>query len=471
MDGSGNTLQEPKTQMKSEKIDQAVEDFVSKISLTQSDIDRIESAYRGLTSYLGNHLSDDNNEAPRCYRQGSFENGTVIVPLDGGEYDVDIIVEYGSWPEDPDQALALLATTVKSHKTYSDKVSAKKSCIRVEYTDDSTGKFHVDLVPARPGAVGTKIEVPRKGDGWHVSDPKAYTAWCKAQGENFQKIVKIFKRWRDETENVKSSVKSIQLQVLVAEAMVELAVDLPISELVRRTFINLHENVDELEDNTPLWNPVLPEEDLASSWSATNRKHFKDSLDAAVEILQQIESAADEDAAFDLWRSLLGEDFPVPSDLEVETKSSTLHRLDPAARSWTVDSFEESLLLQVEVETHSTRTRPLKPHEQRALKSGRKLKFNLRKDSIPPHAEVWWQVTNTGTHARLVNQLRGDFIAAKARNLHSDSANQFEHWENTAYHGTHVVQAFVIVDGAVWGRSNEIDVRISNRDFWRRLRR
>lgn len=452
--------------MKIETIDQAVDDFISKISLTQSDIERIESAYRGLTNYLDNNLSDDDDEAPTCYRQGSFENGTVIIPLNGGEYDVDIIVEYEGWPECADQALARLATTVKGNKTYSDKVVAKKSCIRVEYADDSTGKFHVDLVPARTITGETKVEVPRRGDGWHTSAPKDYTAWCEDQGEIFQDIVKVFKRWRDETATVKSSIKSIQLQVLIAEGIKEVAAELPISELVKQTFINLKKIVDGLDDDSPLWNPVLPEEDLASSWPESSRKHFREALTFAVETIQQIESTEDGVAAFDLWRSLLGEDFPEPSDYEVEARTSTLHRQEPAAQGWRVSPFETPISLQVAVETHSRKTRPLKPNEQRALKSGRKMKFTLGNVAIPSRAEVWWQVTNTGTHARSVNQLRGNFIRPKARDLQSESANHLEHWEETAYHGTHVVQAFVVADGAVWGRSNEVDVRVSNRDFW-----
>ncbi len=457
--------------MKSESIDLAFEAFISKISLTKTDCDRIESAYRGLTRVLESKLSDGGCEF-EYYRQGSFENGTVVSPLDGGEYDVDIVVEYEEWPDQAKDTLDFLASTVKENRTYSSKVRSKRSCVRVEYASNETGKFHVDLVPARPFGTGTKIEVPREGEGWHVSDPRAFSEWCEGLGEQYRNVVKIFKRWRDENETTKASIKSIQLQVLVAEAMsgIEAGVSLP--SVVRDTFKHLKIIISRRDTGFSLWNPVLPQEDLASSWSESGRKSFERSLDHALELINGMERSQDEAEVFDYWKELLGRDFPDLAEFEVEEKASTSHRMTPSSRGWAIDAnSERALKIQVEKEVYGRKTRPLKTHEKRALEHDSKLKFSLSDEGIPLGSEVWWQVTNTGKHADSVSQLRGTFIPARARNLNSFSDNQFVHWENTAYHGTHTVQAFVVKHGVLWGRSNVLDIRVANVPFWRKMRK
>jgi hypothetical protein len=46
-----------------------------------------------------------------------------------------------------------------------------------------------------------------------------YTEWCRGQGEVFARTIKILKRWRDEQQAVHAAIKSVVLQVLVAEVM------------------------------------------------------------------------------------------------------------------------------------------------------------------------------------------------------------------------------------------------------------
>ena len=76
----------------------------------------------------------------------------------------------------------------------------------------------------------------------------------------------------------------------------------------------------------------------------------------------------------------------------------------------------------------------------------------------PNHVEVWWQVANTGGHARASAALRGEIF--KGHDLTGKAlAKESENWESTAYTGSHLIRALLVrnhcvVATAAWFRVN-----------------
>jgi hypothetical protein len=91
-----------------------------------------------------------------------------------------------------------------------------------------------------------------------------------------------------------------------------------------------------------------------------------------------------------------------------------------------------------------------------------RLKFRAHTTVSAPH-EVWWQVVNTGPHARAADCLRGRLF---------QSTNQNEplvNVEPTRFSGKHWVECFIVRGGFIVARSGRFFVPIYNpeRPFWR----
>jgi hypothetical protein len=76
---------------------------------------------------------------------------------------------------------------------------------------------------------------------------------------------------------------------------------------------------------------------------------------------------------------------------------------------------------------------------------------SLRFEVIPANlgAEIYWQITNTGTEARNANDLRGRFEAGTSLKK-----------ETARYRGTHFIECFAIRSGVCVARSGEFVVNI-----------
>ena len=179
--------------------------FMESIELTQTQVDRIESARKSLSSELEKAFGLGGDEV---FAQGSFANGTAARPVEGGQYDVDIVAATAKEEDTAADAIGNLYEALADTR-YKEMIEERKPCVRVTYADDYIGGFHVDVVPVRvsSGDTGAPHEAPRKGSGWHPTAPSEYTAWCANGGEDFRRTVRMFKRWRDEQQDVRKAVK------------------------------------------------------------------------------------------------------------------------------------------------------------------------------------------------------------------------------------------------------------------------
>lgn len=312
----------------SEKVIQLINSFKifhSAIELKQTQNDKIDSAVRGLRAHLGKYYDiEPEHQVQWMFPQGSYANGTAVKPADPkkGEYDVDLVILSGTAEQSADDALNELKIALESSDTYKKMLEPDRPpCVRVRYADDEIGGFHVDLVPARHTVDGATtaapLEVPRRGEGWHGSDPEAFTKWAKDGGETFQRQVMMLKRWRDENQSARQSIKSIVLQVLISEAIGDEISD---AAQVEGVFSRMNAMLQAHQAPPDICNPVLPEEVLTKRWTRSSFDDFKAVLAEAAQTAKEALFAADDEAAHAAWRKLFGNDFPPYSGEDKDRK-------------------------------------------------------------------------------------------------------------------------------------------------------
>lgn len=286
------------------QLDDAFEEFLDKIALDGFPEEKMQRAWDRLHDYL---------TGSRVYRevflQGSWANDTAIRPKDSkGEYDVDVVAERPSAPDDSAaDALKELEDLLGADGDYRKRLNRDKPCVRLEYADDGTGSFHIDIVPARPAG---PLDVALRRRGWKPSNPKGYTQWCAQQGVQFLRAVRILKRWRDENQPARSSIKSIVLQVLIGDALAATGPCPSDAHTVVAAMEGIVRRLEPHRDSAPeVPNPVLPSENLTERWPEADYRQFRREVQAAAQLARSA-LEADPATSHDEWRSLLGKDFP-----------------------------------------------------------------------------------------------------------------------------------------------------------------
>lgn len=430
------------------------EQFLENIALGPRQVERMNSAANTVASFLSACYGLSEGDV---FYQGSYANGTAIEPVEGGEYDVDLVSVCADPGAQPNEALNDLEQRFAADGRFRDRIKRKNPCVRLAYAPDDVGRFHVDVVPVRASAFAP-FEAPRRNQGWKGTAPAEYTAWCKARGPLFMRTVQILKRWRSEQQTVRSAIKSIVLQVLVSGAMPAIEDD---AARIAATVRALHSQLSGLQEPPVVRNPVLSSENLAAAWSKQAFKSFVSELVEAVEVIDEAMNASDVVEAVDAWRELLGDDFPtLPSDALGIQLGDYSHAQTPAQKGWTEHPdprFQVRIEATRERGKHGRVARPVRSNGEPVF-AGNRLRFKAHATE-PIHSEVWWQVANTGGHARASNGLRGQIFKAKTMGGKL-SDDETVNWEGTAYTGRHLIRAMLVRNRTVVATSNWFQVNI-----------
>jgi predicted nucleotidyltransferase len=429
--------------------------FLANISLGSPQVPRMNRAWEAVASFLVESFEIDSGNV---FLQGSYANGTAIEPAAEGEYDIDVVVICAGAEVTANDALDDLERRFLADGRYRDRVRRKQPCVRLEYADDDVGSFHVDVVPVRVGLADGPLDAPRRDKGWKPTAPAEYSAWCRDHGDLFLRTVKMLKRWRAEQQTVRGAIKSIVLQVLVANAMPATQDD---AERVAETLRVLQSQLGGLTEPPAVTNPVLPSENLAAGWSNESFRSFMAELDEAVEWSTKALATDDPIEAADLWAEMFGEDFPTesPSDLGLQVGDFS-HAQTPEQMGWReAPNANYSVSVSAAIQRGKrSKTRRNYPSGGHPIVENHWLRFKAH-IVAPHHVEVWWQVANTGDHARSVGGLRGEIF--RGRDVKKQqAADQTENWETTAYTGSHLVRAMLVRDNVAFAKSDWFRVNI-----------
>lgn len=111
----------------------------------------------------------------RISPQGSFALGTVIKPLSGLEYDVDLLCRFTAFAGrlGPADLKRVLGDRIRENRTYLPILHEMLRCWRLDYA----GEFHMDITPSIPNPAcphGGELIPDRKLRAWKPTNPSGY---------------------------------------------------------------------------------------------------------------------------------------------------------------------------------------------------------------------------------------------------------------------------------------------------------
>ncbi|MFT4080825.1 SMODS domain-containing nucleotidyltransferase [Rhodomicrobium sp.] len=191
-------------------------DFLSDtVNLNQTRLDRLEDRITAIKTFIRD--ADWEPRISAFIEQGSWAHGTIIKPVDGGEFDADLLVKVHpivGWSAA--QYVRELGRAFLDSNRYGDKTVVYDYCVTITYADDCK----IDIAPLvmdrdQQGA----LEVCNKRkDEFEDSQPVEYTRWMREKngysGNNsFRKATRLIKYIRDIKKRF--SCQSVLLTTLI----------------------------------------------------------------------------------------------------------------------------------------------------------------------------------------------------------------------------------------------------------------
>lgn len=426
--------------------------FLTNINPSKTTIDYISSVQTNLRDYLKNH-SKYKDIFEDSFLSGSYAKHTSIRPVLGDKKrDVDIIVvtNYTS-VNDSKNVIEELKDILVEKKIY-ESATVQSHSVGIELSG-----IAIDIVPVIVDEDDDSLYYVGDVDtgDWIKTDPKGHKSWSTTinveNNNKYKPLVKIFKWWRRTNcpEDVKYP-KGITLEKIIADNIGESTIKTEdmLIETMQNIISAYKEDYVDLEENPVIEDPSekIEGNDLLSGYSENDFKEFILKIEEHIELLN-IEGTGN-----DVWKKILGNEFPS------ETKIS--------------NSFEISAITRCLTASH--RQRPLWPYQRggaafiqltvtqsngiivdytnngEALEKYCSLQFKAVTTVKKPFI-VKWQIVNTGEEAMMAKGLRGGFDDSDCNDIKN---------ETTQYKGTHSVQCFIIKKGVCVAKSKEFIINI-----------
>ena len=216
-------------------------------------------------------------------------------------------------------------------------------------------------------------------------------------------------------------------------------------------------------DVPELADPGLEDEVIKTSMT---KEEFDFFLRVVEDSLDQAKRARDEEdkvKSSELWREIFGDEFPLYDEEEIEETKAAARVFQPGDAShaehpsWDMQLKGHKSKVRISARLYSANKakmfRTFKSNSK-AVRSGLWIKFEAT-TRIRGGYDVYWQVVNTGRHAKAEDDLRGKIFLA-------DSNQPLVQWEHTLYTGKHWIECYIVQDGVCVARSRPFYVNIRN---------
>ncbi|RLP27598.1 nucleotidyltransferase [Mesorhizobium sp. YM1C-6-2] len=448
------------------------------VNLNQTRIDRLEENIQALQSFIRK-----SNWTPRIKgfeEQGSWAHDTIIKPVDGGEFDADLLVMVDpveGWSAS--DYVKTLGQQFSQSELYADKCKVWDYCVTITYAGDRK----VDIAPCVASRVSEiSLEVCNKKENtFERSEPVEYTKWLKERNDysglnSFRKATRLIKYLRDiKTRFTCSSVLLTTLLGKQIEWFDKGTSDFSDTPTTLRTiFARLDDWLQERPYKPRVENPKLSTEDFAGSWTEDQYRNFRSFIHKYrgwIDDAYQMEGRSESIAA---WRKVFGDDFAkgeeikaVKSTLEEASGVKSLllasaahldglvdvvqkfglsilpgnfnrpsHMQSPPWKQLASPSSNVTVIAVWHRGQHSSYGRAVLPGDVLPRNGG--LWFDAKVNAgqtVPSGYRVQWRITNTGAMAFARRQLRGGFYPPTIGS---------RLWESLEYRGVHIAEAFII---------------------------
>ena len=150
------------------------------IQLPDNKRKEISDSYKAVAEYINNNNDLAEDVDVSIYYHGSFAIDTVIKPIKGEDFDLDIVVEFDSSKKEmsANKFYNSFLETFKDGR-YGDMVEEYRNSVRLNYESN----YHFDIMPSVPlRANSHALYVPdAKKHDWVIRSPKTYIDWFMAQ--------------------------------------------------------------------------------------------------------------------------------------------------------------------------------------------------------------------------------------------------------------------------------------------------
>ena len=282
-------------------------DFLSNtVNINQSRLDRLN----GHVDAVRTHLSRNLEGFEKVERQGSYALRTIIKPIEGREYDADILLFMKYEPgKDPADYIAEVYKCLRESGTYKEMVHRKTRCAYLDYAGD----FHLDIVPCVEVG-GRRYVCNRETNEFEPTDGTGYRDWFNRKNSitngNLKRATRLLKYMRDHKGNF--TAPSILLTTLIGNAVYDHENDANFKN-VADTLLTICSRINQFLQANPgqpeIRNPVLPEETFTRHWDAAKYKNFREKFDVYTRTVVDAYNETDPHKSAQKWRKLFGDDF------------------------------------------------------------------------------------------------------------------------------------------------------------------
>lgn len=407
---------------------------------------------------------------------GSYRRYTAV----GDIKDVDVVVLTNFDINDPEATPAKVLRKLKAAlaRCYKDPENPEyqRRSIRVNdpLPDKPNAELTLDIIPAVAlYGEDNALWVPdREQCQWIQSHPKGHLRYVNNLNSDehskgrFVPLVKIVKWWWKyqctvrQPKVVRPKPKGFWVECLTAENFD------PKQVSFAEHFIVTLENILGKYGSSPIYvptlnDPGLPTQTIKTDMDIDEFKVFMTTVDECLTKAKQALAEEDPVTSSVCWREIFGDTFPLydADETEETRKSAKAIQLGDTSHieplRWQIDG---SRRYKVQIDAHlynEGKTKRLAGINSngRLVQSGLSVMYKVW-TNVPAPYDVYWQVVNTGTHARQVNALRGKFFPGN-----------LVQWESTLYTGKHWIQCFIIKDGVCLASSERFYLNIKNPAF------
>lgn len=446
------------------------------VNLNQTRLTLLDDRAETIKDFL--RASDWEPTISTFIEQGSWAHDTIIRPVDGGEFDADLLVRVrpvDGWSAA--QYVKELGRVFRESSRYSDKTVVYDYCVTITYADDCK----IDIAPLVMDREyqGTLEVCDKRNDKFDESQPIEYTRWMREKngysGNNsFRKATRLIKYIRDIKKRF--SCQSVLLTTLIGHRIEwfdkdsDAFADTP--SALQTIMGRLDDWLQARPDKPVVSNPSLPAEDFADLWNDTQYTNFRNFVNKYRNWIDEAIDAETRSESIEKWRKVFGDEFAknenaAKAEASAKQKTTALLMEGAAHLDGLVDSvidFGISILpswFRTPAHLQSPRWPPAEHvsrnvqvfAEHRAHQNSGKVYPINTGEALPPRGGLWfdvrvnkfqsvpadcyvrWRITNTGAVAMALKKGRGGFETPTDGN---------RRWEALEYHGVHMAEAFII---------------------------
>ncbi|MBV1834471.1 SMODS domain-containing nucleotidyltransferase [Novacetimonas pomaceti] len=466
------------------------------VNLNQTRINLLEGNVDAIKSFIRQSTWE-----PRIRgfaEQGSWAHDTIIRPVDGDEFDADLLVmvdPVAGWTAK--DYVTELGKVFANSATYGEKTKVWDYCVTITYQ----GERKVDVAPCVVSRlVPDQIEVcDRTADKFERSEPIAYTQWLRERntlsgGNSFRKVTRLLKYLRDiKTTFTCPSVlltTLLGMQIHWYDKDSDAFADVPTT--LRKVMQRLDDWLQARPTKPRVENPKLNSEDFAAAWTDTQYSNFRNFINKYRGWIDDAYAAEGKTDSIAAWRKIFGTAFAKGETVEASrglsegmslaksllvSTAAHLNELVDAVRDFGVSilptsfyhiphmrqpTWPRAATVTNNVQVFATWQANKDAMQNQPVRSGDILPgrgglwFDVAVNGgqpVPEGFSVQWRITNTGAVALALNNGRGEFYIPQRGN---------RRWEQLQYRGVHLAEAFIIrnSDNMLVGQSPPFNVVI-----------